>query len=311
MGRALDCVDNIVVAGLRHLPDVRGKAAVAMRLKGMREHRRSLEGSWIIRTSDGFAVSMPRGSTMAWQVAATGYWDRDVISLVSKYIAEGTLVLDIGASLGLWTLPLGRAAKARNGLLWCFEPNPDNIEWLTDNVERSALGDVTEVRAEALGSRAGALHLGYRETGGGNGALHEQPRAGSITVPVTRLDDLTLPCRVSFVKMDVEGFEFEILRGASEVIERDRPVIFGEYSADWLRIRGEDLAIFISGFAERYDYDVFAVEQRRSAIWRPKDRTSLRRIKPPFLTGTENLLLVPAAQTAVNVRAQRIRRAPA
>lgn len=154
------------------------------------------------------------------------------------------------------------------------------------------------------------MRLGYRETGGGNGSLHEHPRAGSIAVPVTRLDDLTFPCRVSFVKMDVEGFEFEVLRGAREVIERDRPVIFGEFSAGWLQIREEDLPSFITGFAERHDYHVFAVEEERSAPWRPKDRARLRRLKPPFLIGAENLLLMPATQEMGSARAHSFGRVP-
>lgn len=126
-GRALTCADNAIyaiAASLRHLPDMRGKGAVAMSLKRLRERRRPLDGSWTIRTYDGCSVSLPRGSTMGWQVAATGYWDRHVISLVSEYIAEGTIVLDVGASLGLWTLPLGRVVKREMADYGVLSPIP-------------------------------------------------------------------------------------------------------------------------------------------------------------------------------------------
>ena len=93
----------------------------------------------------------------------------------------------------------------------------------------------------ALGAHAGTALLGHREHGGGNAALRSEPAPGSVEVAVARLDDLALPRPVSFMKLDSRGSSLEALRGAREMIERDRPVIFGEFSAGWLRERGEDL----------------------------------------------------------------------
>ncbi len=289
----INAVDKVLARALRTLPDVRGKAPLALRWKRLRERSRPLDGFWELRMADGSIISAPLGSSMTWTIAAVGHWDRQILELVSRYVAPESLVLDVGASLGLWTVPLGRAARLRGTILWSFEPNPENARWLAANIERNGLRDVVEFRAFGLGARAGTAHLLLREHGGGNGALSEQAGQDSVPVFVVRLDDLDLPRRVSFMKLDVEGFELEVLRGAHATIERDRPAIFGEFSAEWLKIRGEDLASYL-GFLAELDYQVFAVDEYRSAFWRPRDLATLRRQEAPFSSAAQNLLLVPA-----------------
>ena len=293
----LRTLDHTIAATLRSLPAVRGKAQLGLAWKALRERRRPLDGAWDLRLADGSLVSLPRGSRMTWTVASTGDWDLPVIEFVERYIAPQTLVLDVGASLGLWSLPLGRIARDRSSLLWAFEPDPRNIAWLKDNVQRNGLTDVIEVHPCALGSQPAIGRLGHREPGGGNAALRGEAAPESVDVKVARLDDLDIPRRISFMKLDVEGFELEVLRGAQNMIERDRPVIFGEFSAGWLRTRGEDLATHLASLSSR-GYDVFAIEARRTAPWRARDVTSLRRLDPQATAGTENLLLVPRAVSA-------------
>jgi FkbM family methyltransferase len=229
---------------------------------------------------------------MTWTVAFTGDWDLCVIQFVQCYVEPQTLVLDIGASLGLWSVPLGRGARDRSSHLWAFEPDPRHVAWLTTNVQRNRLTDAIQVLPCALGSKAATARLGYREPGGGNAALRGEGAPESVDVNVARLDDFDLPRRVSFMKLDVEGFELEVLRGAQNVIERDRPVIFGEFSTGWLHERGEDLAEYLEALTV-CGYDVFAVENHRSARWRARDVVSLRRVEPQAAAQTENLLLVP------------------
>ena len=296
LSHRVDAFEDAAAAGLRALPDWRGKANVALRWKRWRERGGPVEGGWHLRLADGSTVCLPRGSRMAWSVAATGYWDRHLVELVAGRIDPRTIVLDIGASVGLWTVPLGAAARCAGARLWCFEPNPDNLAWLQANIETNELGSVAKVHALAVGARRGTARLGCREHGGGNGALVEGDDGEAIEVPVVRLDDLDFPQRVSFVKMDVEGFELEVLRGARALMERDRPAIFGEFNATWLRMRGEDLSAELAAIAA-LGYDVFQVEQRRSARRRPRDVALLRRLEAPFAQGCENLLLLPAGAT--------------
>lgn len=286
-------LEDAAAAGLRALPDWRGKASLALGWKRLRERRGPIGGAWELRLSDGSAVQLPRGSQMAWSVAATGYWDRPNVELLTGHITPDTVALDIGASLGLWTLPLARAARATGARLWCFEPNPENIPWLAANIERNDLAGVVDLHEIALGARQGTARLGLRERGGGNGAVVDAPDPDAVEVPLTRLDDLDFPRRVSLLKMDVEGFELEVLRGATALVARDRPVIFGEFNATWLYQRDEDLPGFLQTLTA-IGYEVFTLEQSRSRQWRPNDLVTVRRLQAPFPSASEDLLLIPS-----------------
>src|SRR5206468_9521060 len=99
MTRVLPRVEGAVAAVLRALPDVRGKATVALGWKRLRERRGPLDGGWRLPLADGSRAVLPRGSAMTWAVAATGGWDRHVIDRLPGYIAPATVALDIGASI--------------------------------------------------------------------------------------------------------------------------------------------------------------------------------------------------------------------
>lgn len=284
-------LEDAAAAGLRALPDWRGKANLALAYRNLRGQRARSTGAWDLRLADGSQMRLPRASVMSWTVAATGYWDRPVIDLVERFIAPGTLVLDVGASVGLWAVPLARIAQRRGGLVWCFEPNPENIPWLTANLDANGLRAIAEIHAVAAGARRGTARLGLREPGGGNGMITAD-RPG-VEVEVRPIDEFDLPRRVSFVKMDVEGFELEVMHGMRGLLARDRPAILGEFNAVWLRDRGEDLAAHLRELVA-FGYDVFTLEQRRSAPQRAKDVAGLRRLHPPFGPAPEDLVLLPS-----------------
>jgi FkbM family methyltransferase len=279
----------------RTLPPVRGKGEVARRLMASAEQRGDLQGSWSLRMKDGSRFELPRRSRMTWAAAFDGLYDPAAVTHMQRFVEPGTVVLDIGASLGLWTVPLARSAQARGASVWAFEPNPANIEWIRRNVELNGLTGVVTVRDIGLGDRHEEVTLVSAEYGVGNGliAVEEGERSEKNTrveVTVERLDDIQLPRRVSFVKIDTEGYEAAFVRGAREMIARDRPVIFGEFAPVWLKARGEELLPLL----RELTYDVFALDGVRSQRWRSIDTVRERRIdldSPDELPG--NLLLIP------------------
>ena len=276
----------------RRLPDVRGKVTAAWKLHGWYMARGAPSESWRLDLRDGSRYVLPSAARMTWTAAYRGAYDAAAQRLVVPYIAPHTIVLDIGAALGLWTVPLGRAAVRVDAAVWAVEPYPPNLTWLERNVELNGLDDVVHVVPTALGDEAGLVTMRAADHGGGsvgNAAVNVKP-GGGLSVPVQRLDDIELPERVSVIKVDVEGFELRVLRGAWETIRRDRPVIIGEFSAAWIDQRGDDLGGMLDDLRSE-GYEVLTVAASRSRPWRARSRSELAPV-PAGAVG-EDLLIRP------------------
>ncbi|MBL6454407.1 FkbM family methyltransferase [Belnapia sp. T6] len=141
---------------------------------------------------------------------------------------SGTL-LDIGAHHGGFTLPLAALPASR---VLAFEPLPESFARL--RAAAGALANV-ELRQEALGDRTGEAELALPVV---DGVPNEQwaslaktyaghgPRVAEqrLAVPLRRLDEFGLT-DLTAVKLDAEGAEYEVLRGAVETLRRCRPVL--------------------------------------------------------------------------------------
>ena len=229
---------------------------------------------------------------MTWTVAFSGAYDRATVELIRPLVKPETLVLDAGASLGLWTVQLGRLARALGAEVWAFEPIPANVGWLRRNVELNHLSSTVQVHQTALGAQPGLLTM-HLEHGAGNAfVVTDRSQDGNAQVPVVRLDDIPRPCPVSFLKVDVEGFELEVLRGARQLLAEDRPAIFGEFSEYWLERRGENLRALLREMHEM-DYEVHAVELTRSRPWLERDRAVSAPLDLDAPVLREDLLFLP------------------
>lgn len=277
----------------RRLPDARGKARLGWRLRRHMPH----DADWDLRLSNGERYSLPSGSMMSWVVAFTGEYDAAPQRLLAESVRPGTLVLDIGASLGLWTVPLGRAAQAAGAQVWAVEPHPSNHPWLHRNVELNGLQATVMIHEIALGDRSGTVMMELDERGGGNAAVSTSAVLGATAVPIRRLDELTFPAPVSAMKLDVEGFELSVLRGARALLARDRPVIFGEFSPEWLAARGEDLSTCLDEL-EALGYRASTLASRRSRPWKSNDRFELRSLPSNVGAAGDLFLRVPAARSS-------------
>ncbi len=286
----------------RRLPDVRGKVDLAWRLMERQHAAGRLGGAWEVTLADGGRFVLPVSSKMTWAAAFAGHYDRQFQQLLTQFVQPETTVLDIGAALGLWTVPLGRAASRCGSVVHAFEPFPGNIAWVRRNIDINGLADVVVLHETALGDEPGMARMEIHEQGRGevgNAAVLLKPGDG-VDVPVGILDQVALTAPISAVKIDVEGFEVRVLRGAWETIARDRPVIFGEFNTYWLADRGDDLGRLLDDLRD-LDYEVFAVDGVRIRPWSARRRLELRPLGRGETT-LEDLLLSPAERVPCRMR---------
>ena len=142
-------------------------------------------------------------------------------------------VVDVGANIGYYLLMFQRRV-GQQGHVTCIEPSPENLIELRCNVRENGLKNTT-VLDVAVGRRDEVVGL----KAGINGGVVECGK-GVCEVKVRRLDDL-VQRRVHFIKIDVDGFEGEVLQGAEGILRRDRPCLFLEFHPRLVRQFGADI----------------------------------------------------------------------
>ena len=171
---------------------------------------------------DRMLASAP-GNIGAYYNAYKAYrWGDPYIRLVASLADRQRLAVDVGAHLGDYTFFMRRHAAG----CVAFECNPA----LADHLRRR-FGRSVDIRSEAVSDRAGATVLRIptdqasglgRATIEPNNPLAEFADCRPVSVRTARLDDV-LERPVGLIKIDVEGHELAVLRGAMRILERDRP----------------------------------------------------------------------------------------
>jgi FkbM family methyltransferase len=162
----------------------------------------------------------------------------DILSsrTVFNSLRPGFTFVDVGANLGYYSLGAGRRV-GEEGRVFAFEPNPTTLARLRRNVALSQ-GGMIRVFDCALADAPGeaVLHAPLEPAMHGHASLMNQDWAGNVktTVPVRRLDDVlgeTLS-RLDTIKIDAEGSELAVLRGAERLVRTFKPSILVELNRE-------------------------------------------------------------------------------
>lgn len=187
----------------------------------------------------------------------TGRYEQDFIYFMGMIPAEGT-ILDIGANIGIMTASLAR--RFSNAKVFAFEPIPNNIEALEKVIKHYKLQNVTLFKT-ALGEEKGELKmiLPVINNAKMQGLSHvvEYNNAGATekgvqyTVPVLKLDDIaeiTTASAITAIKIDVENFEYYVLKGGEGVLRKHMPLIYCEL---WNNDRSKLCMNYLTGMGYR------------------------------------------------------------
>jgi FkbM family methyltransferase len=152
------------------------------------------------------------------------------------------VVADIGANLGLYTLLASRCVGP-TGRVHSFEPDPQNYALLSRSVARNECSNV-ELHQTAVADQVGTLWLHRSEEHHGDHRIYACGPGDrrTVRVPVTTLDAaLVQSPRLDAVKMDVQGSEWRVLRGMTQLIARNPAIaMFLEFWPRGLREGGVD-----------------------------------------------------------------------
>lgn len=207
-----------------------------------------------VTTAWGAALDVDPSRTIGRSIVTTGVFDLAVSEAIARLARPGYTVVDAGANVGYMSV-LAAMAVGSAGRVFSFEPHPDLAQVLRTNASRAATGGRcahAKLQQVALGDRPGTASLVVPTefaTNDGTARIVSQPAAQSggqssgtppasgVTIAVTLrtlddfMGDVLAESVVDVLKIDVEGFEAQVLAGGFDalVAHRIRHIIFEDH----------------------------------------------------------------------------------
>jgi FkbM family methyltransferase len=220
------------------------------------------------RLRNGQTFAVDTRSYLEWVLWVYGEYEPDTQAIIRRYLRPGDVAIDVGANIGIHTLPMAEAVGPQ-GVVLAVEPLPSVRERLERNL---ALNRATNVRviAQAASDREGTAQLYPPRADAANWGQaslarmsHLDPTA-PIDVPLVTLDALVRAQgldRVRLIKVDVEGHDREVMAGAIALIDRYHPVLIFEFSPEHTSEIGNDWEDTVRLLVRQRSY-------RLSEMWR-------------------------------------------
>ncbi len=201
----------------------------------------------------GVAYELDTRDLIDFRLHYVGGYQAEVVDYIAERTrGRGAVLWDVGANVGSVTLPL--AARNPSLTVHAFEPSPPVFARLATNLRQNpALAGRVRVHQVALGASSGVVDFFVSNEAWNSGVGGLAPSANRSAVPVrvpaSRGDDLiargeaSAPC---FVKIDVEGYELEVLRGLERHLASGEIEVVFEHEPYRLRERGLDAGVVIA-----------------------------------------------------------------
>jgi len=188
-----------------------------------------------------------------------GYWlgcyELEKQKLFIQKIKKGDVVYDVGAHVGFYTL-LASKLVGKQGWVYAFEPNPQNAYFLLKHIQLNKIKNVKLILG-ALGENYGLKFLSNK---GSESKIEEKNLKSEIITPIFPIDDLVLKNKIipppQVLKIDVEGYELNVLKGAKQILKKHKPILF-------VALDNEDTKSEVYEFIKNLGYNIFDLNLKK------------------------------------------------
>jgi FkbM family methyltransferase len=206
-----------------------------------------------------------RDSVVGSLLYLEGEYEKTITGLLARADLRGRVCLDIGANIGLHTITLSKLV-GDEGRVFAFEPAPDNFKFLKANVRKNHCRNVRCLQV-AVGNTVGNCKLALNPTNFGDHRVAQATQeATSINVAMTTVDKVlhALPDEtIGLIKMDVQGFEMQVLQGMTETLNRNsNAILLVEVFPEGLQQAGYSAGELVR-FLRSLDFDGWEIHESR------------------------------------------------
>jgi FkbM family methyltransferase len=227
----------------------------------------------LVRCQDADYLLLSTHDAISDHLRHRGTWEPHLVAISRMFVHGITapLILDIGANLGAYAVPLARAIDGAGGTIYAYEPQRIVYYQLCGNLFLNSLDNVIAY-CMAIGDVDGsvdvpALDFGKSSNVGGfslldnirsktDGVVVQSGKPATAT-PLSRLDSLSFPKSPCLIKIDVEGYDRKVLAGGVQLLESSQfpPLLFEAWNFDWYKSEKDSLFAFLRGLG----YDITAI----------------------------------------------------
>lgn len=276
--------DRIKLIFLRnwHLP---GKERLSRWLKTSGELQAGLRNGITWLNQEDIAVYTTADNYIEHTVLVSGTYENEIKTLINISLKPGFAALDIGANIGIQSIRMAQRIGP-GGKVYAFEP----LEHLQSKLKKNlalnncsnvtvfplALADNEEIKTISIDEKRwnqGTFSLSQNNTGQSEQEL--KVKIGDRIAEVAQLD------RLDLIKIDVEGFEYQVIKGLKDTITRHRPRIIFEYDATYWSRTGQSISDCLD-LLHSLGYQVYQIY---AAGCEP--------VNAPAAIKSENLLAIP------------------
>ena len=235
-----------------------------------------------VELADFKIVVDARDDFVGKEIRTHGRFEPEVRSALDHFLKPGATMIDVGANIGYFSL-VGARAVGPDGLVVAVEPLAQNCDLLEKSAALNGLTNIELHRAALLDRSAevGLVQFDRFNSGSAHLMLHQSSHDSIPDVAGLTLDELAAGRKIDLIKMDVEGAEGLVLKGAARTLEADRPVLIMEFNPlnlyEVSRMTGDEVLDLLDGKGYRfYELDGFGPEASALTLGQVKELTGRR-----------------------------------
>lgn len=253
---------NIISALLQRLPSFRGKIRLGSFLISPWKNKKI---EYTAKLPNKLVMTLPNlTETLAVHLFINGYYEPQEIKFINKEIKlnKHKVFLDIGANIGLFSLDI--ASNNPDVFTYAIEASPRVFYYLTKNINQNKLTNIEPVQTVLNDTELAEINFYSNEIAFGTGSLSPVFTKDAEVVSSTTID-LFLTSKniehIDIIKIDVEGYELQVFKGGSKLLNREKsPTILFEF-VDWAEERANNKAGDAQLFLMNAGYKLYRLDK--------------------------------------------------
>ena len=248
--------------------DIKGIRRLAVKLPDWLLPNPKNQGELILKTIHGIQLQIDPSIDNGVELCLyrTGTYEKGILNYIENNFTGKGAFIDVGANIGLMSVFTG--AKFPQAKIIAFEAHPKTMELLEKNCILNNVGNVM-LFSLALGNEEGKVEIydNWQVNRGGASLVVKTEDSNAYKVQMKRLDDIGCPIP-EMIKIDVEGVELEVLKGAEQTIRDYKPILIVEIS-DWRKNAHDSSSEIVNYVKSLGDYKIYKLaggKERKSKL---------------------------------------------